>query len=362
MAFSFTLFYNSRVKNSRCLSLTSALLLTGLLPLTGCSRDPNGSSSEPEDFYGASANGIFHSFFIFSYNSNQGSIDDEITSFLDKMDDLADPYNAVSGKSNLYTINNTHLPVKVDEDLFDLVKTSLELEEKTEGYFNPLIGAISLEWKEILQSQEEVLETDIKALEGRLPALLEQMNASKLVLNEEDHSIQRVGDAKIDLGGLVKGYCVERVQQMVLNCGATRYLINGGTSSLSLGKTKGGESYRVSLRDSKTPKENYFSLHDVDTSTSGIYEQMIRVGETTYSHVINPKTGMAVSPFSMALLVGQDSALLDAFSTSCMIAGKEKAKEWSQAYSFSYSLYEDDGGYTKLVEESPDLTKARISA
>ena len=168
MAFSFTLFYNSRVKNSRCLSLTSALLLTGLLPLTGCSRDSNGSSSESEDFYGASAYGIFNSFFSFSYNSNQGSIDNQVASFLDKMDDLADPYNAVSGKSNLYTINNTHLPVKVDEDLFDLVKTSLELEEKTEGYFNPLIGAISLEWKEILQSQEEVLETDIKALEGRL--------------------------------------------------------------------------------------------------------------------------------------------------------------------------------------------------
>ena len=188
MAFSFTLFYNSRVKNSRCLHFTSTLLLTGLLSLTGCSRDPNGSSSESEDFFGASAYGIFNSFFSFSYNSNQGSIDNQVASFLDKMDDLADPYNAASGKSNLYTINNTHLPVKVDEDLFDLVKTSLELEGKTEGYFNPLIGALSLEWKEILQSQEEVLETDIKALEGRLPALLEQMNASKLVLNEEEYT------------------------------------------------------------------------------------------------------------------------------------------------------------------------------
>ena len=77
-------------------------------------------------------------------------------------------------------------------------------------------------------------------------------------------------------------------------------------------------------------------------------------------YIINPNTGMPLSDYSMAFLSGEDSALLDAFSTSCMIAGPEKSEEWSKKYNFSYSLYEDVGGFTKLVKESESLTKARI--
>ena len=65
----------------------------------------------------------------------------------------------------------------------------------------------------------------------------------------------------------------------------------------------------------------------------------------------------------MAFLVGNNSALLDAFSTSVMIAGPEKAREWGAKFGFEYALFDDMfKGYARLVEESETLTERRVSA
>ena len=72
---------------------------------------------------------------------------------------------------------------------------------------------------------------------------------------------------------------------------------------------------------------------------------------------------MPNADYSMAFLVGQDSALLDAFSTSCMIAGPEKAAEWGSKFGFEYALFDDMfKGYARLVEESEGLAAKRVVA
>lgn len=336
-----------------------------LLPffLIGCNQ------TEPEKeytFYRGGAYGVFHSYFQWTFESDDGDYSDELGRFAEKVDSLANPYQAVEGINNLYTINNTNDPVVVDPMLFDLMKQAVELYEKTEHNFDPYIGKITSLWKVTLFGAEDDWDfsgptsQSIEAAKALIPALLEESNNTTVVLDESKQTIQRVGNGTIDLGGITKGYGVEQAERILESHRATRYLLNGGQSSIGLGLSSKGGDFKVSVMYSKEDGTNKYSLSNIDTSTSAIYEQYSVVNDVTYSHIINPKTGMPLTDCSMAFLAGEDSVLLDAFSTSCMIAGLEKTKEWANKYNFSFALFKDNEHYAELIEESQTLKEARI--
>ena len=313
---------------------------------------------------------VFHSYFGWSYDTAGKDISEEINEFVDLLDRLTDPYTSSSSLRTVYTLNHTNSPVVVDPLLIEILQTALDMKEKTEGYFNPFIGKVTSLWKETLfgldgsKDPETITDEEIQAAEASAPALIEEMNATSLIIDEAARTVQRVGEGHIDLGGLVKGFAVEKVQQMVLEKGAVHYLINGGQSSLSLGKTSKDGPWKVNLKYSFLENENSYYLQDTDTSTSAIYEQSVKYNGKWYSHVMNPVTGIPVTDYSMAFLEGSNSALLDAFSTSCMIAGPEKTKEWADKYDFRYALFFDaygGAGFAKLKEESPELTAVRAN-
>lgn len=335
------------------------ILLTPFL-LVGCNALNEG---EPYSF----GTVVFHSFFSCKYKSKKGDCNKEINDFVMNLDYLADPYNEYMGCNNLYKLNKTNEALKVDPVLFDLVKTAVDLYEKTEHNFNPYMGKITSLWKTTLFGDETDLLFDgpttssINEAKALIPALLEEANSTGVELDETNLTIKRIGNGYIDLGGLTKGYSVENVERILEKYGIEVYLVNGGQSSLGLGKGQDGKPFKVNLMYSKEEYENRYSLSEIDTSTSAVYEQFAEVAGELYSHIINPNTGMPITDYSMAFLTGEDSSLLDAFSTSCMIAGPEKTEEWSKKYNFNYSLYEDEGGYTRLVRESQSLNEARIN-
>ncbi len=309
---------------------------------------------------------VYGSFFSWKYVASKDDCSKDIYDLVNKLNYLADPYNEYMGSSNLYRVNHTHDEVTVDADLFDLVKTAVDLYEKTEGNFNPYMGKITSLWKTTLFGAADDLlfegpsVSSIEDAKALIPALLEEVKGTSVELDETKQTIKRIGDGYIDLGGLTKGYSVERAELILEGNDVKQYLINGGQSSLGLGQLADNGKFKISLMYSETESENRFSLGEIDTSTSAVYEQFVTVEDVTYSHIINPHTGMPLTDYSMAFLVGEDSALLDAFSTSCMIAGPEKSEEWAKKYNFTYSLYKDEGGYTKLVAESEELSKVRI--
>jgi thiamine biosynthesis lipoprotein len=180
-----------------------------------------------------------------------------------------------------------------------------------------------------------------------------------LILDAAKKTVQRVGSAKLDLGGIAKGYAVEKVDKILKDHGIKEYLVNGGTSSLAFGVAEDGGPFRVRLKytgDDETSLRYY--VKKAFTSTSAVYEQYRVVDGVTYSHVINTVTGIPVTDYSMAFLEGEDSTRLDAYSTACMIAGIDKTKDWEKAYNFKAALFEDKDGLAELVYENSQLNKA----
>ncbi|MCQ2741981.1 MAG: FAD:protein FMN transferase [Bacilli bacterium] len=339
------------------MKLKKTLIILLPLILSSC-------GNEEVKYYQGFDYGIFHSFVSWTYGAKGEDFSNEITSYLERLDDLSDPYYPMAGEANLFSLNESSDWVAVDPVLYDLLKTATDLKEKTEGYFDPYIGKLTKLWKNTLFGEEEDIfptQEEIDEAATKVPELLEEANSFSLSFDEENKKVKRNGTAHIDLGGLVKGYAVEQIEKIMSAHGSTIYNINGGQSSVGLGNTKSGKPFTVSVMYSKVEGENTFKFKEKDTSGSGVYEQQYRLNGKIYNHIVNPKTGMPLSDYSMAFLVGDDSSVIDAFATACMLAGPDKANEWSKKYDFYYSLYKDKDGYTDFVSESSELTAMRAN-
>jgi len=244
------------------------------------------------------------------YNENNVNID-EITNIIDEYDKLCDPYNAYDGINNLYTINNSNDFIKVDAKLYDILKMSIDAQEKTNGYFNPLIGNLSLTWKEAIENKtlpnddlisKEILEINNSSLEFK-----------------DDYMIKINGEANLDLGGITKGYVLSILKDYLATKNITKYLINGGNSSIILGN-KNGEEFKVGINNIGAG----FKAKETSIGTSSVDEQYFEVNGITYSHIINPFTGSAVSKHETVVVINDNATLMDIYSTVFMMLDTEE--------------------------------------
>ncbi|MFA7111149.1 MAG: FAD:protein FMN transferase, partial [Bacilli bacterium] len=154
------------------------------------------------------------------YNENNVDID-YIEDLINEYDKLADPYNSYEGINNVYTINNSSDFIEVDTKLYDLIKYSEDMRIKTSGYFNPLIGNLSLTWKNAIENKalpnEEIISQE-----------LEEISNSSLEFS--DGKIKINGEANIDLGAITKGYVLNVLKDYLKENNISKYLINGGNS------------------------------------------------------------------------------------------------------------------------------------
>lgn len=238
-----------------------------------------------------------------------------------KIEDIFARYNKLSDNyhssdiTNVYSINQTNEQITVTEDLYDLLETSFTMSEKA-GYFNPLCGSLSKKWKDAL-ADKTILSDDVIASE------LIKMNSSKLFFLD-NNVIQREGEAEIDLGGIAKGYSLDTVKKYFDDNNIHQYLINAGSSSVLLGEknTKDG-LFNVGLKDVKNA---YFKAKNCFVSTSSISEQSEVIDGVTYSHIVNPVNGRAISKNDAVVVFSDNGALGDALSTSMMNNTVEEIK------------------------------------
>ncbi|MCI1244548.1 MAG: FAD:protein FMN transferase [Bacilli bacterium] len=269
------------------------------------------------------------------YESEQENIDyleNYLTTLSGELDAYAKP---AEGTSTLYTLNHTNEPVEVSQGLFDALSFAVSMQEATEGYFNPFIGAISSLWKDDVLSKTDPTASDVSGVESQLPELLREMRATSLTMDQEKLTVRRNGEGLIDLGALAKGYAFLGVRDYLRKEGIGAYLVNGGTSSILLGTTAKGEPWKVNFNDAPNC---YFKAASTALATSSESEQCVRVDGTTYSHIVNPFTGEAVSPYRMCTVVSEDPALDDVLSTAFMLAGGSKAKELSASIGKTYGV------------------------
>lgn len=287
---------------------------------------------------------------------NEEELKDVLSTFeeVEAYADATTPHYSVVG---VYEVNQASSPVEIGEDLYDLLSFSLSMKEATKGYFNPYCLGLSTLWKERLHPKEEgqsaslpsdeEIKSEVAKIKNTSLNLAKEGGRCTAYLQEEDPAI---GRASLDLGGIAKGYAAKKAKEKAASYGWTHFYLNGGSSTMVLGENEENEGYyTISWRKDLPGKK--MKAKNASLSTSSVSEQGVEIEGKVYSHLINPFTGEASPSITGVTLLGEDPALLDAFSTALMWMGEENRVELEKEYGIQ-ALYYKDG---KVVRDGIGL-------
>ncbi len=207
--------------------------------------------------------------------------------------------------------------VVVSQELYELIKKSLYFSELTDGAFDISFASVGKLWdfrNKIVPSAHSVNQ--------QLPFV----NYRKIQLNEEDQSVfLPFSEMEIGLGGIGKGYAMDRAMRVLKEHGIDNAMVMAGGDTLIRGK-KGKMPWRVGLRD-PNQKEGLLAvlpLSDQAISTSGDYERFFIKDGVRYHHILDTKTGFPAPQSRSVSILAPEATTSDALSTSVFVLGPEK--------------------------------------
>ena len=274
---------------------------------------------------------------------------------------LFDAYNGYEGLNNVYTINQNAgvAPVPVEEDLYEVIRFSVENMEETGGNTNIVLGSVTQIWKDFMNSVAEEEERARKAAgegidsvpttafpsEEELEKAAKHTDISGLLLDEEARTVYLSDpEMRLDVGAVAKGYIAEKLADDLAEAGIESACINLGGNIKILGKRLAGDGrdyYTSAIEnprydpDSEDPEESsqylndmILRLNDQDCMvTSGNYERFVDIGGIRYSHLIDPATGWPAQEMSSVTILAQDSGLADYLSTALFMVDVDTGLE-----------------------------------
>lgn len=274
-----------------------------------------------------------------AYGENAEKAVDAAMEEVKRLDELWSPG---SSSGEVARLNETG-SLTVSEDTASIIRTGLDLHEKTGGLFDFTIYPVMKLWgfptKEYrVPDEEEIQET------------LKLVDASRVEIDEEN--LVKLGPGQqVDFGGIAKGYTSARVMECFREYGITSGMVSLGGNIQTLGKKTDGSPWNIGIRDPSGGQQDYgavVSVEDRAVVTSGGYERYFEENGKRYIHIIDPRTGYPVEGDLVSVtVVSQDGTLADALSTSLYIMGLEGAKSWWQenGSDFEIILLDEAGEY-----------------
>lgn len=216
----------------------------------------------------------------------------------DELDRLEQQLSRFVETSDVSRINN--LPagqsLRVGQAVFECLQLSARMYAQTDGAFDVTLGS---------------------AVMGH-----------QLRLDEVQYTVQQPAKAvKVDLGGIGKGYAVDRMGALLREWGVDIVLIHGGFSSvLALGSPAGTKGWPVRLSNPENHGERLACLYLQRRALGGSGLQRGR-------HIIDPHTARAVEGRLAAWACAADAAVADALSTAFMVMSPEQVRQYCLSHS-----------------------------
>ncbi len=210
-------------------------------------------------------------------------------------------------------------PVKVDEELFGLIKRSLAISKLTDGAFDISYASMDKIWK---------FDGSMKAMpsDKEIKASVEKVGYQNIILNEENKTVfLKLKGMKIGFGAIGKGYAADKAKQLLISKGVTAGIMNASGDMNTWGKQPNGDFWKVAITNPLN-KKNSFGLLPIKSGavvTSGNYEKYQVFNGKRYSHIIDPRTGYPASGIISVTVFAPKAELADALATSIFVMGIE---------------------------------------
>jgi thiamine biosynthesis lipoprotein len=242
---------------------------------------------------------------------------DQALAELKRVEDLMTDWR----ESELMQVNHQagKKPVKLSTETFAVLQEAQKAAELTDGAFDITTGALCLLWDYTVANPKPPSDAEIK----RVLALTGYKN---LVLDEKKKTafLKKVG-MRIGLGGIAKGYAVERAANVLKNAGMDNFAFKAGGDLVTRGKN-GDRLWNVVIQDPRDSSKN-FALIPVSNgavSTSGDNERFFMYEGKRYGHIIDPRTGRPADQCQSVTILTKNSQLADVLSTGVFVLGPDK--------------------------------------
>ena len=241
--------------------------------------------------------------------------------------------------------------VKVSPETMEVIKKAQEISEFSEGGFDITIGPLTELWR---KSREKMIPPYIEEVKGKL----DLVNFKNIGIDQQGRVFLKKKGMAIDLGGVAKGYAVDRAFELLRSLGYKDLIVNAG-GDLRVGGIKKNQSWLIGIQD---PREYHKFLARISTSdaaiaTSGDYEKFFIYQGKRYHHIFNPKDGFPAEGCQSVTILYKDGMTADALATAIFVLGPEKGYSLCQKLEGVNCLIVDKEG--KIII-SPGL-KDRIS-
>jgi FAD:protein FMN transferase len=243
---------------------------------------------------------------------------------VDRIDRLMSHYKADSAISRINRDAARH-PVSVEPELFDFIAEAMRYHRESNGAFDITVGPLMKAW-------------GFFRGEGRVPGDAELAAARRVVgvarvrLDPGARTIAfDAPGVELDLGGIAKGYAVDRAAGILRQRGVHAALITAGGSTIyGLGAPPGVDGWEVTVEDPVDRGRIAFGvrLRDRALSVAGSSERSFESAGVIYSHIMDPRTGRPVQGLLMVAVLADTGTAGDALDNAFFVLGPSESRPY----------------------------------
>jgi thiamine biosynthesis lipoprotein len=249
---------------------------------------------------------------------------DEAFDEVDRIDRLMSHYKSDSPLSRVNR-DAARRPVPVEPELFDFIADAMRYTRESGGAFDITVGPLMKAWG--FFGGEGRVPSD-----GELAAARRRVGAAHILLNPIEKTIgfDEPG-VELDLGGIAKGYAVDRVVGLLRQRHVVAALVSAGGSTIyGLGAPPGREGWDVAIQDPVDSRKAALSvrLKDRALSVAGGSEKSFESSGVTYSHIMDPHTGRPVQGMLSVAVIASSGTAGDALDDAFFVMGAEGSRAY----------------------------------
>ena len=317
----------------RIFSLALAVVLAFSV-FTGCKAEPKQSK-----FNGTIWDSFDTIISIVSYNDNQEQFDSLMETAQEKYryyHKLFDIYNNYPDMVNAKTINDNAgvQPVQVEQELFDLIKFSIEWYHRTNGKVNIAMGSVLSIWHDV-RTYAEYNEIPVLPDMEELKEADKHTSIENVVLDEENLTVFITDpECSIDLGAIAKGYATELICDELSEKYPNFAISAGGNVKVSGHPQDGRNRWGIGIQN-PVVDDNYqmvggnldlaFLYGELSLVCSGGYQRFFVHEGQRYHHLIDPVTLFPKNTYDGVTVLCEDSGMADALSTAIFMLEPQEA-------------------------------------
>jgi FAD:protein FMN transferase len=207
-------------------------------------------------------------------------------------------------------------PQPVDPELALVLAQSIEFARRTRGTFDVSVGPLVALWHAAAERGAAPTRAELAQTRARVGS------DGLRVLSATSAEIVRPG-AAVDLGGVAKGYALDRMLEPLRAAGVASALLDFGESSFwALGAPPGQDGWRLLVRRPDVGYAGVATLRDRAVSVSESLGQSLEIGGRRYGHVIDPRSGRPLERAALAMVLAPTAAEAEALSKALLLLGE----------------------------------------